>query len=138
MTGLIDYGKLDSLSFDWGGVKWYVTPDANGAGLTMGMVVILPDKGHARHCHEGADEIIYILSGEGVQTVNDSEPFAIKAGDTLYLPDGAPHSTYNTGWDTLRALVFYAPGGADRAFKELPDCRELDIGKALDFVRNSG
>jgi oxalate decarboxylase/phosphoglucose isomerase-like protein (cupin superfamily) len=43
-------------SFDWGVIKWYVTPDdTEGANLTFGEVVLLPGKGHERHNHPDAE-----------------------------------------------------------------------------------
>lgn len=37
--------------FDWGTIKWLVTPHLDeGAGLTTGEVIIYPGQGHARTC----------------------------------------------------------------------------------------
>jgi quercetin dioxygenase-like cupin family protein len=38
--------------------------------------------------HAGADEVIYVISGEGKQLVDDGEPFAMKEGDWVYIPKG--------------------------------------------------
>ena len=64
-------------------------------------VILLPGKGHDRHNHPDADEILYILAGEGEQMVDDGEPFAVRAGQTVFIPKGAFHSTLNTGYEPM-------------------------------------
>ena len=74
----IDRAQQPTYTFAWGATKWLVTPSTTpGAKLTFGEVVLLPGKGHERHNHEGAEEVLYVLSGEGTQTVADGEPFAV-------------------------------------------------------------
>ena len=64
---------------------------AEGAGLTFGEVVLLPGQGHDRHNHPEAEEILYVLSGEGEQMLDDGEArwFPVTPGDTIYVPTGA-------------------------------------------------
>ena len=45
---------------------------------------------HKKHIHEGAEEVIYILSGKGISGVNDTE-VEIKQGDTMFIPRGSVH-----------------------------------------------
>jgi oxalate decarboxylase/phosphoglucose isomerase-like protein (cupin superfamily) len=120
--------------FDWGRIKWRVSPDVtnDGASLTAGDVVVFPNKGHARHDHPDADELIYVVSGVGEQMINDAAPFKVAAGDMFYIPKGVPHSTFNKGWDNLVLLVVYAPGGAERALRGLPDFSEVAVGVIPD------
>jgi oxalate decarboxylase/phosphoglucose isomerase-like protein (cupin superfamily) len=48
----IDPGSVPTQTFDWGAIKWLVTPERiRGAGITFGEVVLLPGKGHDRHNH---------------------------------------------------------------------------------------
>ena len=110
-------------SFDWGVIKWYVTPDdTEGANLTFGEVVLLPGKGHERHNHPESEEILYVLAGEGEQMLDDDgeNTFAIAPGDTIYVPTGMFHSTVNTGWQPLRLLALYNPGGSEKALRDCP------------------
>jgi len=132
--GPIDRTKLPTDQFDWGIMKWLVTPDQpGGASLTLGEVVALPGMGHDRHNHPDADEVLYFLSGTALQMVDDEEPFEVKAGDCVYIPKGVYHSTLNTGWETLRVIAIYNPGGSERAFRELPDFRQVPAGEAPRF-----
>ena len=132
----IDPNSIPIQTFDWGATKWLISPDRNkGAGMTFGEVVLLPGKGHSRHNHPESEEILYVLSGEGLQMLNDGEPFAVKAGDTIYVPTAVFHSTVNTGWQTMRLLATYRPGGPEKVLEDLPDFKEVPAGEAPAWVR---
>jgi quercetin dioxygenase-like cupin family protein len=123
--------------FDWGTIKWLVTPHLDeGAGLTTGEVIIYPGQGHAPHQHPGEEEVIYVISGKGSQTVGDGEPFDIQEGDAIYIPRDTLHSTYNTTWSPLRLVVVYTPGGAETGLDGLPDARILPAGEAPTWSQN--
>ncbi len=57
-------------------------------------------------------------SGEGKQMVDDGEPFPVRAGDVIFIPTAIYHSTINTGWDPLRLLAIYNPGGPEEGLRE--------------------
>jgi oxalate decarboxylase/phosphoglucose isomerase-like protein (cupin superfamily) len=128
--------KVATHSFDWGIIKWLVSPDQNpGAKLTFGEVILLPGQGHVRHNHPTAEEILYVLSGAGEQMVDDKPAFAVHPGDTIYIPTAIFHSTINTGWAPLRLLALYNPGGAELALKDLPDYRATPAGRIAGLRR---
>ena len=132
----VDPNALPTQTFDWGSIKWLVSPDtADGAAVTFGEVVLLPGKGHDRHNHPDSEEILYILSGEGEQMVDDGEPFAVRPGDTIYVPSGVFHSTRNTSWEPMRLLALYNPAGAEKALAGLPDFREEPAGAIPGWSR---
>jgi oxalate decarboxylase/phosphoglucose isomerase-like protein (cupin superfamily) len=117
--------------FDWGTIKWLVTPHLDqGAGLTTGEVIVYPGQGHAPHVHPAEEEVIYVISGEGEQMVDNGTPFPIREGDAVYIPANTLHSTYNTTWRPLRLVVVYTPGGAETGLDGLPDARILEPGTA--------
>lgn len=133
---LVDPTTLPTLTFDWGVIKPLVAREnTEGAGVSLMHVVLLPGQGHVRHDHPDADEILYILAGTGEQMVDDGEPFGVSAGQAVYVPRTAPHSTLNTGWEPLSLLAIYAPAGAEEALKGLPDFREVPAGQAPPIVR---
>lgn len=133
----VDVSQLPTATFDWGIVKWLVAPSiTEGANITFGEVILLPGVGHDRHNHPAAEEILYVLSGEGLQTLNDEEPFPVKAGDTIYVPTGMFHSTLNTGWAPLRLLALYNPGGSEKDLEDLPDFREYPAGTPPTLKRS--
>lgn len=134
----VDPQALPTATFNWGVIKWLVTPEHTpGAAITFGEVIVLPGQGHERHNHPTSEEILYVLSGEGQQMVDDGEPFAIKAGDSIYIPTAIFHSTLNTGWAPLRLLALYNPGGPEKVLEDLPDYRQIPAGQPTPLVRGS-
>src|SRR5579871_2055801 len=122
----IDVRTLPTQTFEWGAIKWLVTPQRTaGAQISFGEVLLLPGKGHDRHNHPESEEILYIVSGQGLQMLDDQDPFPVKAGDTIYVPTAMYHSTLNTGWQPLLLLALYNPGGPERVLEALPDFQEL-------------
>jgi oxalate decarboxylase/phosphoglucose isomerase-like protein (cupin superfamily) len=114
-----------------------VSPDQTpGAKITFGEVVLLPGQGHVRDNHPFSEEILYVLSGVGEQMVDDQPPFVAHPGDTIYIPTAIFHSTINTGWEPLRLLALYNPGGAERALIDLPDYRSTPPGRVLGLRRD--
>jgi quercetin dioxygenase-like cupin family protein len=122
---------VETRVLDWGTIKWLVSPQLDqGAGLTMGEVIIYPGQGHAPHKHPGEEEVLYVISGKGRQTVgDDTEAFDIQEGDAVYIPADTSHSTFNTTWSPLRLVVVYTPGGAETAIDEQPGVRVLAAGQ---------
>ncbi|MHC2356011.1 oxalate decarboxylase/phosphoglucose isomerase-like protein (cupin superfamily) [Sinorhizobium meliloti] len=83
---------VDSFGFDWGRLALTVAPEVNGAERFSGGVVDLPSgEGHTRHNHPGAEEIIFVVSGEGEQMVEDEngDPVTQRVGPgcTIYVPE---------------------------------------------------
>jgi oxalate decarboxylase/phosphoglucose isomerase-like protein (cupin superfamily) len=125
----IDPGEKPVQTFEWGAIKWLVSPDdTEGAAITFGEVLLLPGQGHARHNHPESEEILYVLSGEGDQMIEDGEErwYPLKAGDTIHVPIAMFHATVNRGWQPMRLLALYNPGGAEKALRELPDFGESE------------
>ncbi|HJZ50307.1 MAG TPA: cupin domain-containing protein, partial [Roseiflexaceae bacterium] len=79
--------------------------------------------------HPGAEEIIYVLSGQGEQMVDDQPPIAVRAGASIYIPADIYHSTLNTGWEPLRLLIVYAPAGPERLLRDILGCRVFPPGE---------
>ena len=126
----VGHQSVSTHTFEWGNLKWFVTPDGTeGSGLTFGEVILLPGKGHDRHNHPESEEILYVLSGEGEQMLDDDEPFTVRAGDTIHISAAMFHATRNSGWEPLRLLALYNPGGAEKGLEELPDHRVLPPGE---------
>jgi oxalate decarboxylase/phosphoglucose isomerase-like protein (cupin superfamily) len=129
--GWIVYGDdVESLVFDWGTLKFLSEPQVTGAQrFSFGMVVLAPGKGHETHNHPGVEEIIFVMSGEGEQMVDNQPPVPVRPGASIFIPADVEHSTINTGWEPMRLLVIYSPAGAERDLREIPDCRVLPPGE---------
>lgn len=135
----LDWNSVETMQFDWGYIKWIVSGDDAAPDVpTMGMVVMLPGRGHERHNHPESHELLYVVAGEGEQMVEDDHgtPLirTVRAGDVVRIPRGVFHSTVNTGWEPMRVLAIYAPSGAEKALRDVPDFRGLPAGALPRFT----
>ena len=124
---------VSAFGFDWGRLALTVAPETNGArNFSGGVVDLPPGQGHARHNHPGAEEIIFVISGEGEQMVEDEKgnPIVktVTAGCTVFVPDSRFHSTLNTGKGPMQLFVVYSPPGPELGLRELPDFRIVPKG----------
>lgn len=120
--------EVETFGFDWGRLALTVGPEVNGAKQFSGGVVDLgPGQGHSRHNHPGAEEIIFVVSGEGEQMVEDETGAPVTRqvgpGTTVFVPESRFHSTLNTGSGPMRLFVVYSPAGPERDLRNLPDFR---------------
>ena len=124
-TGVIISNQdVDRLEFDWGKIHFLCEPAVTGAvRFSFGIVELTAGKGHARHNHPGSEEIIYVISGEGEQMVDDRPPVKVGPGASIYIPADVYHSTLNTGTQTMRLAVVYSPAGPERLLREMPGCK---------------
>lgn len=119
---------VDAFGFNWGKLSMTVAPETNGATKFSGGVVDLPPgQGHSRHNHPGAEEIIFVISGQGQQVVEDPDGSPITQdvgpGCTVFVPESRFHSTLNTGSEPMQLFVVYSPAGPELVLRELPDFR---------------
>lgn len=125
---------VSAFGFDWGRLSLTVGPEVNGAARFSGGVVDLPPgQGHTRHNHPDAEEIIFVISGDGEQMVEDEQgnPVTRKVGPgcTCFIPESRFHSTLNTGKAPMQLFVVYSPAGPELALRELPDFRLIPAGE---------
>jgi oxalate decarboxylase/phosphoglucose isomerase-like protein (cupin superfamily) len=114
---------VDRVEFDWGTIHFLSEPVVTGANrFSFGIVKLAPGKGHERHNHPGSEEIIYVVSGEGEQMVDDRPAVTVGPGASIYIPADIYHSTVNTGKETLELIVVYSPAGPERLLREIPGC----------------
>lgn len=93
----------------------------------MSAVVLFfePGHGHFKHRHLDAEQMIYVISGQGEHTTEilEGKPSTekISAGSLIYIPKGAYHSTYNTGWEPMKLIAVFTPAGPEVALRNLGD-----------------
>jgi len=128
-SNFIGSEDVETQLFDWGTLKWMATPAVNDSErFSAGVVNLEPGKGHDIHTHPDSDEILYVIAGEGEQTVAE-DTRAVGAGEMIYIPAGVEHGTINTGWETLQLLAVYAPPGPEDVLADLPDCEIVPAGE---------
>jgi oxalate decarboxylase/phosphoglucose isomerase-like protein (cupin superfamily) len=119
---------VETQVFDWGRIKWLSEPlVTNAEKFSMGIVLLEPGKGHAMHNHPGVEEILYIISGEGEQTVAD-ERRKVGPGTLIHIPPDVLHETINTGWEQMKIIAIYAPPGPEEELRKMPECKIIPAG----------
>jgi len=73
---------------------------------------LLPGEAHQFHRHPNMEEILYVLSGTAEQWI-ERERHAMGPGDSLYLPAGIIHGTYNSGNEVLDFLAILSPAKSE-------------------------
>ena len=128
----IQPSDVETMVFDWGTIKWMSEPRVTDTrGFSMGVVLLQPGKGHARHNHPGCEEILYIVSGRGNQMVDiGGEKWQpVSEGDVVHIPADVFHATINTGWEPLKMVAVYCPPGPEALLRSLPGCRLIPPGE---------
>ena len=128
----IEPDDVETMVFDWGTIKWLSEPRVTDTGrFSAGIVVLEPGKGHTRHNHPGVEEVLYVISGEGVQMVDDGGEVRrrIASGTMIHIPADMYHETINTGWKPLEIMAIYCPPGPEALLRSLPGCRIVPKGE---------
>jgi len=124
---------VETQVFDWGMLKWMSEPRVTDADrFSAGIVILAPGKGHTRHNHPGVEEVLYVISGQGMQMVEDDcgQPLGrtVTAGMLVHIPANVYHETINTGWEPLKLVAIYSPHGPEAILRAMPDCTVLPPG----------
>lgn len=121
MARVVTAGEAKSLGLPGRKSLELVSGEMGARGVTLRLVEIpVPGAGdqvRGPHRHDGFEECIYVVSGQGV-THTDSGEYPLKAGDAILIPPGESHVTRNAGTEPLVMLCFFpiadvAAGTAD-------------------------
>jgi quercetin dioxygenase-like cupin family protein len=69
-------------------------------------VDLAPGVAFGRHRHPG-EEIVYVIEGELEYEIEGRRPVTLKAGEVLFIPDGAIHAAKNVGSGNGAELATY-------------------------------
>jgi transketolase C-terminal domain/subunit len=83
--------------------------------FSVGMSLIEPGKIHEEHKHDGNEELIVVMGGEGMAKIAGRE-FAVGYGSVIAIDPGEYHGFVNTGHQPLILLWIYDPPGAESKF----------------------
>jgi len=115
---------VETQVFDWGRLSWLSEPTVTAAErFSAGVVRLEPGKGHTRHNHPYSEEILYVISGKGLQMVeleSGKVEKEIGPGTLVHIPTAVYHSTVNTGSETMELIAIYAPFGPEAELRQLP------------------
>ena len=90
-------------------LSFRVLPEEVDGKFALMEAVVPPGLGAPPNSHAGETEIFRVLAGEFMFMI-DGKPVSAQAGDTLVVPDGAPHALRCTGDPPGRLLIVNAPG----------------------------
>jgi len=94
-------------------IRELMHPDVHGnRAQSLAEATVRPGQTTRIHRHGRAEEIYYILAGEGLMVV-DNEKQTVRAGDAIHIPPGAWHSMTNTGAVDLVFLCCCSPAYHD-------------------------
>ena len=114
---------VETQVFDWGRLSWLSEPLVTAAErFSCGVVTLEPGKGHDRHNHPYSEEILYVVSGTGLQTVElpgRVEEREVGPGTLVHIPTALYHSTVNNGDVPMELIAIYAPFGPEAELREL-------------------
>ena len=79
---------------------------ASGHEVIQVRVDFRPGAFAPRHRHPG-EEIVYVLSGSLEYQLDGRPPVTVRAGEVLFIPDGAVHAVRNVGGDSGSELATY-------------------------------
>jgi mannose-6-phosphate isomerase-like protein (cupin superfamily) len=100
----------------WGTLQWVCNEKLMpGSAQTVGLATILPGKRNPVHHHPNCEEVLYVISGQGLQSF-DGRTIELKAGMTIRIPANVKHNMVNTGTETLRTLVSFSSGDRQTVF----------------------
>jgi mannose-6-phosphate isomerase-like protein (cupin superfamily) len=83
-----------------------LTKEHNALALGGMFGLLPPNIGVPYHYHKERESILIILSGEGIEIIEEKET-KIYTGDVLFIPAMEKHTIKNTGNEDLRFIEFF-------------------------------
>lgn len=88
---------------------WFFEPNnLDIERLSVGLVTFKPNTIQGEHLHSGDEQVIYVISGTGLQTINETTE-TISAGDIKHIPPYARHKVVNLLDTELKLIIVYTP-----------------------------
>ncbi|MEE2993334.1 MAG: cupin domain-containing protein [Gemmatimonadota bacterium] len=86
-----------------------ITPESCGSQkMVTGLWQLYPGHESERDIHPDADEIYYVVSGEGT-LVLDEEEYTVRQGMSVLIPANVHHQSFNNGDENLIYYYIFAP-----------------------------
>lgn len=76
---------------------------------TQIVIMSIPPGGEiGEETHQGTDQVLYLIEGEGKVVLNGEEK-TYKTGDIVLVHDGTRHNFINSGNQDLKIITMYSP-----------------------------
>jgi len=108
MNAFLALADVRREEFPWGVIGWRLVPAQGANHLVVMDVELQPGGGHNFHRHPGQEEIIIVKEGTITQFVEE-ESATLTAGDSVFVPEGTVHASFNDGEDTAYLQVVISP-----------------------------
>lgn len=96
------------IELPWGEIEWYVSgPLQNSTTMTVGQATVFPGKANPVHFHPNCDEVLHVLSGRILHTMDDVT-VEMSAGDTVSIPKGVRHNATNIGDEDAKLAISFS------------------------------
>jgi mannose-6-phosphate isomerase-like protein (cupin superfamily)/type 1 glutamine amidotransferase len=96
------------IELPWGEIEWYVSGALrNSTTLTVGQATVFPGKANPVHFHPNCDEVLHVLSGRILHTMDDVT-VEMSAGDTVSIPKGVRHNATNIGDEDAKLAISFS------------------------------
>lgn len=100
--------KVQVLPQSWGELTWYTSAElGNSATMTTGQAVVAKGKENPRHYHPNCDEILRVVSGRIIHTLNDKS-VEMGPGDVVTIPAGVKHNARNIGGEAAVLAISFS------------------------------
>lgn len=94
-------------------VQWVITKTSGGSESSVfGITTFPPGSRHDIHRHKSAEEIEYLISGEGIARIGDAD-VAMVPGDVVIAKKNESHGFWNTSATEDAVLLWFYAGAAD-------------------------
>jgi quercetin dioxygenase-like cupin family protein len=116
----VQRGDVRQERFDWGVIGWRHTPAQGGRRFVVLDVTLEQGGGHDFHRHPDQEEIIIVTAGRITQYL-ERTPRDLGPGDSVFVPAGTVHASFNEGDETARLTVVLGPAVGSETGYELED-----------------
>jgi quercetin dioxygenase-like cupin family protein len=93
---------------DWGVLRWVCHPSTGAKQITVVDGTFAPGQGHSFHMHPDQEEVMYVVSGEVEQWL-EQEKRILGPGDAIFIAAGVVHAVFNTGRGEARVVAVFGP-----------------------------
>jgi quercetin dioxygenase-like cupin family protein len=97
--------------------RFLATTADTGGAYAIWHATVPPGGGPPPHRHSREMEVFFILNGE-MTFFDDGKPLRLAAGGLISLPEGSRHWFRNESEGSAEMLIFIAPAGLERMFRE--------------------
>lgn len=133
MTNFRQIGK--NQYFEWGTLTWIVEPLNLGIErLSVGLVTFNAGAAHEEHLHSGDEQVIYVISGKGIQLINEASR-ELSSGCIEHIPPYARHKVINqSSTEELKLLIVYTPSKFQQILSQPVAASETDHANLLSLL----